>query len=151
MSRFVVVKTTWAFNYKSVFSTFFLSPNRSYQFKSQLTSHTIWNWIRKRSNKSGVFCWLSRCRRRGSLSTRDFETRTASGSELFCLITRLYTITFTMLSTFSRLWMISIKMRETPLSWHTECSLPVAVRVSKTFVRFKAPYSNQNLLFCAYL
>jgi len=27
--------------------------------------------------------------------------------------------------------MISIKMCETPLSWHTECSLPVAVRVSK--------------------
>ena len=39
-----------------------------------------------------------------------------------------------MLSTFSRLWMISIKMCETPLSWHTECSLPVAVRVSKTRV-----------------
>ena len=35
-----------------------------------------------------------------------------------------------MLNTFSRLWMI-IKMCETPLSWHTECSVPVAVRVSK--------------------
>ena len=43
------------------------------------------------------------------ISTRDFETRTASGSELFSLITRLHTITFTMLSTFSRLGMISIK------------------------------------------
>ena len=43
-------------------------------------------------------------------------------------------ITFRMLSTFSRLWMISVKMWETPLSWHTECSLPVAVRVSKTRV-----------------
>ena len=41
--------------------------------------------------------------------TRDFETRTASGSELFSLITRLHTITFTMLSTFSRLWMISVR------------------------------------------
>ena len=70
----------------------------------------------------------------GSLSTHDFETRTASGSELFALITRLHTITFTMLSTFSRLWMLSIKIWETPLSWHTECSLPVAVRVSKTRV-----------------
>ena len=70
----------------------------------------------------------------GSLSTRDFETRTASGSELFSLITPLHTITFTMLSTFSRLWMISIKMCETPLSWHMECSLPVAARVSKTRV-----------------
>jgi len=35
-----------------------------------------------------------------SLSTHDFETRTASGNELFSLITRLHTITFTMLSTF---------------------------------------------------
>ena len=70
----------------------------------------------------------------GSLSTRDFETRTASGSEVFSLIARLHTITFTMLSTISRVWMISIKMCETPLSWHTECSLPVAVCVSKTRV-----------------
>ena len=34
----------------------------------------------------------------------------------------------------SGFWVISIKMCETPLSWHTECSLPVAVRVSKTRV-----------------
>ena len=67
-----------------------------------------------------------------SLSTSDFETQMAKGSELFSLITRLYTSTFTMLSTFSRLGMISVKMWETPLCWHTECSLPVAVRVSKT-------------------
>ena len=70
----------------------------------------------------------------GSLSTRDFDTRTGSGSELFSLITRLQTITFAVLSTFSRLWMISIKMCETPLSWYTECSLPVAVRISKACV-----------------
>ena len=70
----------------------------------------------------------------GNLSTRDFQTRTASGSELFSLITRLYTITFIMLNISSRLWMVSIKMCGTPLSWHTECSLPVAVRVSKTGV-----------------
>jgi len=31
----------------------------------------------------------------------------------------------------SRLGMISIKSWETPLSWHTECSLQVAVQVSK--------------------
>ena len=54
----------------------------------------------------------------GSLSTRDFEPRTASGSALFPLINRLGTITFTLLSTFSPLGMISIKMRETPLSCH---------------------------------
>ena len=65
---------------------------------------------------------------------RFFETRTASGNELFSLITRLHTITFTMLSMFSRLWMINIKMCETSLSWHTERSLPVPVRVSKTRV-----------------
>ena len=69
----------------------------------------------------------------GSLiSTRDFETRTASGSALFSLITRLRTITFTLQSTFSPLGMIRIKLWETPLSWHAKCSLPVAVRVSKT-------------------
>ena len=39
-----------------------------------------------------------------------------------------------MLSTFSRLGMISVKMWETPLFWHTECSFTVAVRVSKTRV-----------------
>ena len=81
----------------------------------------------------------------GSLSTHDFETRTASGSELFSIITSLHTITFTMLSTFSRLWMISIKIWETPLSWHTECSLPVAVRVSKTRV-LKLPIVKSDLL-----
>ena len=75
----------------------------------------------------------SRCTRIiGSVSTHDFETRTASGSELFSLITRLHTITFTMLTEYvSQLGMISIKSWETPLSWHTECSFPVAVRVSK--------------------
>ena len=67
----------------------------------------------------------------GSLSTRDFETRTASGSELFPLRTRLHTITFTLLSTFPSLGMISIKMWETTLSWHAKCPFPVAVRVSK--------------------
>ena len=50
------------------------------------------------------------------------ETR----SELFCLLTCLFTATFTLLSIFSPLEMISIKIWETPLSWHTKCSLPVA-------------------------
>ena len=44
-----------------------------------------------------------------SLSTRAFETRTATGSELFSLLTCLYTTTFTLLSIFSPLEMISIK------------------------------------------
>ena len=70
----------------------------------------------------------------GSLSTRVFETRTATGSELFSLLTCFYTTTFTLLSIFAPLQMISIKIWETPLSWHAKCSLPVAVRVSKTRV-----------------
>ena len=69
-----------------------------------------------------------------SLSTRVFETRTATGSELFSLLTCLYTTTFTWLSILSPLEMIRIKIWETPLSCHAKCSLPVAVRVSKTRV-----------------
>ena len=65
---------------------------------------------------------------------RVFETRTANESELFSLLTCLRTTTLTLLSTFSPLGMISIKIWETPLSWHAKCSLPVAVRVSKTRV-----------------
>ena len=70
----------------------------------------------------------------GSLSTRVFDTRTATGSELFSLLTCVHTTTFTLISIFSPLEMISIKIWETPLSWHAKCSLPVAVRVSKTLV-----------------
>ena len=70
----------------------------------------------------------------GSLSTRVFETRTATGSELFSLLTCLDTTTFTFLSIFSPLEMISIRIWETPLSCHVKCSLPVAVRISKTRV-----------------
>ena len=70
----------------------------------------------------------------GSLSTRVFETRTATGSELFFLLTCLHTTTFTLLSIFCSLEMISLKICETPLPWHAKCSLPVAVRVSKTRV-----------------
>ena len=52
----------------------------------------------------------------GSLSTRVFETRTATGSDLFFLLTCLDTTTFTLPSIFSPLEMISIKIWETPLS-----------------------------------
>ena len=68
----------------------------------------------------------------GSLSTRVFETRTATRSELFSLLTCFHTTTFTLLSIFSPLEMISIKIWEKPLSWHAKFSLPFAVRVSKT-------------------
>ena len=68
----------------------------------------------------------------GSLSRRDFEMRTASGSELFSLLIRLPTNTFPLLSIFSPLEMISIKNWETSLSWHAKFFLAVAIRVSKT-------------------
>ena len=67
----------------------------------------------------------------GSLSTRVFEMRTATGSGLFPLLTCLHTNTFTLLSIVFPLMMITIKIMETPLSWHSKCSLPVAVRISK--------------------
>ena len=67
-------------------------------------------------------------------STNDFKTRTANGSELFSLISCLHTTTFTLLSTFSPLGLIIMKIWGTPLSWHAKCPLPVAVRVSKTRV-----------------
>ena len=62
---------------------------------------------------------------------RLLETRTATGTELFSLLTCLNTTTSTLLSIFSPLEMISMKICETPLPCHAKCSLPVAVRVSK--------------------
>ena len=47
---------------------------------------------------------------------RVFETRTATGSELFSFLTGLQITTFTLPSIFSPLEMISIKILETPLS-----------------------------------
>ena len=69
-----------------------------------------------------------------SLSTCVFETRTATGSELFSLLTCLHTTTFTFPSTFSPLQTIRIKIWEIPLSLLEKCPIPVAVRVSKTRV-----------------
>ena len=79
----------------------------------------------------------------GSLSTRVFETRTATGSELFSLLTCPHTTTFTLLSMFSPLEMNSIKIWETIRSKNANCSLPVAVRVSKTRV-LKLPNTEQT-------
>ena len=80
----------------------------------------------------------------GSLSTHVFETRTATGSELFSLLTGFHTTTFTLLSIFSPLEMISTKIWETPLSWQVKCFFPVAVCVSKTRV-LKLPKQTQSL------
>ena len=70
----------------------------------------------------------------GSLSTHVFETRTATGSKLFSLLTCPQTTTFTMLNIFSPLEISSINIWEKMRSWHEKCSLLVAVRVSKTRV-----------------
>ena len=80
----------------------------------------------------------------GSLSTRVFETRTATGSEIFSLLTCPHTTTFTLLSIFSLLEM-SIKIFETTRSWHAKCSLPVAVHVSETRV-LKFPNLSTTLI-----
>ena len=69
-----------------------------------------------------------------SLSTRVFETQTATGSELFSLLTCPHTTTFTLLSIFSPLDMISIKIWETPLSWLPECSLPSSLNFLSLFL-----------------
>ena len=70
----------------------------------------------------------------GSLSTRVFETRTATGSEVISLLTYPHTTTFTLLSIFSPLKISSRKIWGTLWSKHAKCSLPVAVRVLKTRV-----------------
>ena len=70
-------------------------------------------------------------------------TGPATGSELFSLLTCFHTTTFPLLSIFSPSEMISTKIWETPLSWHVKCSLPVAVRVSKTRV-LKLPIVRSN-------
>ena len=83
----------------------------------------------------------------GSLSTRVFETRTATGSKLFSLLTfftRLQNI-------FSPSEMIGTKIWGTPQSWHAKCSLLFAVRVLKTHLLklpiFQAPCSLKTSIF----
>ena len=75
-------------------------------------------------------CW---CTTR-ELKHARFETQTATGSELFSLLTCLYTTTFTLLSIFSPLEMISVKSGRHHCPDTQKCSLPGAVRVSKTRV-----------------
>ena len=75
---------------------------------------------------------------------RIFETRTATESQPFPLLTCRHITRFILLSIFSPLEMISINIWETPLSWHAKCSLPVAVRVLKTRV-LKLPNNNHSV------
>ena len=60
-----------------------------------------------------------------------FESRTVTGSALLYL-TSLHTAKLMLLSLFLRVDTISLKIWERPLSWRAKCSLPVAVRGSKT-------------------
>ena len=61
----------------------------------------------------------------GSLSTRVFDTRTATGSELFSLLTCLHTTTFISLSVFSLLETLILKIWKRLLSWRAKYSLPL--------------------------
>lgn len=81
-----------------------------------------------------------------SFSTCVFETRTATGSDLFSPSTCLHTTTITLLSIISPLEMISISIKiwEPPLSWHAKWSLPVAARVSKKRVLNKQQIDNRR-------
>ena len=56
---------------------------------------------------------FSRVLTKGSLSTCAFETQTATGREVFSLLTWPHTTTFTLLSIFAPLEMSSIKVWET--------------------------------------
>ena len=82
---------------------------RGLAFRNTLTKHYDFKHV--------ATCWSARVRDHdqlyvGSLSTRVFETRTATGSKQFSLLTCPHTTTFTLLSIFSPLKLSSIKIRE---------------------------------------
>ena len=67
-----------------------------------------------------------------SLSTTVFEARTATGGELFSLLTCPHNNSFALPSIFSPLGINdNTDINKTIRSWHEKWSLPVAVRVSK--------------------
>ena len=61
-----------------------------------------------------------------------FLATDGNGSALFSYLTCLHTSTLMLLSLFLLVDTISLKICERPLSWRAKCSLPVAVRGSKT-------------------
>ena len=73
-------------------------------------------------------------RNRSLLNIRElvFERRTATGNETFSLFTRLGATTFVILSVFTRIETIYLKIRAHPLPKNEKRPLPVAVRRSKT-------------------
>ena len=74
-----------------------------------------------------------------------FETRTATGSERFSLLTCLHTFAFALPSIFCPLEMLGIKIWKTPLFWRAKCPLPVGVRLSKTCM-LKLPNRREKLI-----
>ena len=68
----------------------------------------------------------------GSLSKGVFERRTATGNETFSLFTRLGATIFVILSVFTLIETIYLKIRAHPLLKNEKRPLPVAVRRSKT-------------------
>ena len=61
-----------------------------------------------------------------------FEPPADTGSVLFSYFTCLHITTFTFLSLFALVETITLKIWGRPMSWPAKCSLPVAVRGSKT-------------------
>ena len=68
----------------------------------------------------------------GSLSKGVFERRTATGNETFSLFTRLGATAFVILSVFTHIETIYLKIRAHPLPKNEKRPLPFAVRRSKT-------------------
>ena len=68
----------------------------------------------------------------GSLRKGVFERRTATRNETFSLFTRLGATTFVILSVFTLIETIYLKVRAHPLPKNEKRPLPVAVRRSKT-------------------
>ena len=62
----------------------------------------------------------------------SFEPRTDTGSVQFSYFTCLHTTIFIFLSLFALVETITLKIWERPMCWPAKCSLPVAVRGSKT-------------------
>ena len=78
-----------------------------------------------------------------------FETRTATGSERFSLLTCLHTTAFALPSIFSPLEMLGIKIWKIPLSWHAKCPLPVVVRVLKTcMLKLPTRFGGRSFIHC---
>ena len=83
----------------------------------------------------------------GSLSKGVFERRTATGNETFSLFTRLGATIFVILSVFTLIEKIYLKIRAHPLLKNEKRLLPVAVRRSKTpLLKLPSPFFGDDRL-----